>query len=245
MCYNHIGVVPAIIHCDQALASLERLRLTPQTIAAGKRVDSELRGLVKLVRSLSIGVGPSLQEFNGYSPYFKTCLKRCEYFNVVECKEPAAKGTIVFDKKTILLLGPKAITHQLNQARLELKKGTSLTLKDVQPFRTYNWALALEDRVEADKWVDEILRQHMTFNKKIEDHGSMEVDGEKLPAASTSSSSSSKSIVPSSALAAIPIGFHLAPSTTLKGKAKKPELDKTVEHDAMVMSFFSGKGRAA
>jgi hypothetical protein len=238
---GYVDVVRTITPCDQAVAELERIRLSPQTVAAGERVDSELRGLIKLVRSLGQGVGPSLQEFNGYSQFFKTCLKRCENFNFVECLDSPSKGKLNFDKSS-LLLGPKAIEFQVGKIRQAHKSGASLTLKDIQPFRTYNWALPSEVRCETDKWVDAILRQHMSLNNRIEDDTSKDNCQEQLPGCS-SSASSSKALVPMGSVAASAMHHELSPTTEkLKVGAKK---DKTAEHEAFVLSFFSGKGKAA
>ena len=152
-----------------------------------------------------------------------------------------SKGKLTFDTSSILL-GQKAIEYQVGKVRQAHKSGTSLSLKDIQPLRTYNWALPSEVRSETDKWVDAILRQHMSLSNRIEDDAIKEKEVAQLPG-SSSSSSSSKAIVPMASVGASDMHHDLCPTTEkLKVGAKK---DKSVEHDAFALSFFSGKGKAS
>ena len=213
--------------------ALQKIHASPLALAVGSSLESQVRGVTAMVRSLSEGVGPEARDASTFSEFYTLCaLKRASFFSY-ESVDTLASGA---PGKPRLLYGRKALVCFLHFVDDAFVKKIAVSLPQLQPFRTYAWLLTKDEDEKTRAWFTQVLSAHALGKKQITNAADSEVCTVLAKSASSASASSS-SIVATSFSTAI-------------AKAKKPtaaEVKKTVKATSVkadIMKFFVGRVKA-
>jgi len=140
--------------------------------ACTRQFQSEVEGILALVRSLSEGVGPSPHGALSYSDYFKLCLKRMENFMILPGNSSDGVGT---------LYGRKALMSVFSECEKKHAAGEQFELRTLAPLRTYSWLLTQDDRQKSDVWIHACVSNRASFlNKSIADKPAAKSEAQPL-----------------------------------------------------------------
>ena len=229
------------------LVELENIKRSNLCFAGGIDLEGEVSGVISLVRGLMENVGPSDEFVNNCSPFYKLCVKRMENFVVTAVPNgKISQGKLRFDKEPSMISGRKALCYLFDKFQTDYEKGVKKELVDMQPFRTFGWALSPPQKTLTASWLSVLLKNHMSKFKTLKDassefptggDGVYQASGREFLGKSSSSASSSSDqgiIVPASSVMA------QASDITSKMFGKTDKVKKNMEQ-VDVFKFFAGK----
>ena len=158
------------------LDNLKDLQASRLCKLGGASIDGELSGIMGLVQGFREGISPSSSYIANCSEFFKKCLNLMVNFYKVEIIH---KDDLNDPLAVSKMFGQKALTWSFEGYKADLSKGNVVkTLKDVQPFRTYHWALSPEQTKFADSWISKLIGSHLSgFQAAIKDDVADDVPG--------------------------------------------------------------------
>ena len=225
--------------------ALEGVRGGPLCQLAGNAMNDELAGIIGYVKALSGGKGPPSDGINNFSEFYKSCLKRFEYFfeqdfRVFDEKRSSKKGDVF---KVVTLHGAEGIAQLFLEIDSLAREGKDIFVDNIQPLRTYAWLLSLEQQKVVAKWVQKAIQVEAKC-LSIQDAKTSAASGSKKedkvqPASSlckTSASSVSSLLVKGDQLKA----NLLASSESSTGPSAKKH---KAGPGANIMHFFTKKAR--
>ena len=214
------------------------LRLSDLTVAGGDESQGELNGVLAMLSGIKDGQGPSSQQSAKYSPFFKLCLKRAEYYVEASKAAPATakKGALAFAKvQTVPTFGLEALEIHAGRLASVMKKGDRVDLADLQIFRAFDWLLDDKLRKTTQTWIQDFLKYKMQSPSKalLDKSGSSQApaeDDDTHAEASSTSASSGGMVVP----------FSVGSLSVIKEKTGKAT-KKATAPGVDVMAFFGGR----
>jgi hypothetical protein len=194
---------------------------------------------MKILRRLLEGTGPTCEEVATFSDYYKLVMARCVHFASLTRDNDPSKRDVIHGHLAIETHYDCLVAKALNNERIEVK--------ELKLFFTYEWALKEEQRVKVNQWAIAATRafqnaqlllpsiRNIEGGKAIGDLQPLKDDvvGEPEPSASSSTSSSVVTLLPSSS--------KTMPTPT---KKETKEIVKKGEASAGILKFFHGKRKA-
>ena len=212
--------------------ALQKIHASPLALAVGSSLESQVRGVTAMVRSLSEGIGPETKDVRTFGEFYTHCVYKLASFFTYESVDVLASGAA---GKPRLLYGRKALVSFLHFVEDSFAKKIAVTLPQLQPFRTYAWLLTKDEDEKARAWFTQVLSAHALGKKQITNEADSEVCT-VLAKSGASASASSSAIVPTSFSTAITKSKKSTPAE--QRKTAKATLVK-----ADIMKFFVGKGK--
>ena len=71
-----------------------------------------------------------------------------------------------------MISGRKALCYLFDKFQTDYEKGVKKELVDMQPFRTFGWALSPPQKTLTASWLSVLLKNHMSKFKTLKDSSS-------------------------------------------------------------------------
>ena len=210
-----------------SVVKLQQLRRTPLVASVGSNLAGEVAGILAIVKKLANKEGVTAEDANKYSNFYKTAMIQMERFFSVTKKMSTMEGNRLSNMAPIY--GRKAIEYHITYCQQLIESGVTLTLGDVQPFRTYSWLLTPSQSDISKHWLSSILRNVQLF-QPIADKPA-DAGNQSVPEASSASASSMGIVLNG--------GLH-AGKAKARGTGKN---DETTTTKADMLKFFAGRGK--
>jgi hypothetical protein len=143
---------------EAVVLAVEKIRASDRTLSCGAKVQSEVDGVVGMLRSIGRGICPTSHMRCSMSEYYTQCLKRMENFCFFAAPHDTMQNILVH------LRGRKALQAMFKTMQADLAKDKVHRLKELMDFCTFSWMLSAEEKKSTEEWIAKTTTQQLLAN---------------------------------------------------------------------------------